>query len=117
MAATAIALKKMGSMNTFVDEEFAAITTSGCAIPIGKDERLLFVVRNTNAGQQSFTVTKGDGINAASANLVKTLAAGAITFIELDSSRYGQMNGENKGKFNITSTAGADVKLMAIQLV
>ena len=117
MSVAAITLKKMGAMNTVVDEDFEAITAGGCAVPIGKDERLLFAVKNTNAGEQSFTVAKGDGINAANADLAYTLAAGALAFFELDSSRYGQMSGDNKGKFSITSSAGADVKLMAIQLV
>lgn len=116
MAVTAIDLIKTGAMNTAVGAVFTAIGADGATVPIGKDERLTFIATNANAADKTLTVAKGDGINAA-ADLVITVPHGEFVAFELDSSRYGQMSGTNKGKFSITSNAGADVKLMPIQLV
>ncbi len=117
MAVTAMTLIKTGAMNKAVAAAFTAIGTDGCTVPIGKDERLAIVALNGNAADKTLTVAKGDGINAAAADLVITVPDGEYVVFELDSSRYGQMSGTNKGKFSITSNAGADVALMPIQLV
>lgn len=117
MSVTAIALKKMGAMNTAIDEDFKAITTGGCTVPIGKDERLLLAFKNANVADKTVTIAKGDSFNAAAADLTFTVKTGACAFVELDSSRYGQMSGDAKGNFSITSNAGADVSVMPIQLV
>lgn len=122
MSVAAISLIKTGAMNTAVAAVFTAIGTDGCTVPIGKDERLAFVAVNANAADKTLTVAKGDGINAAAANLVITVpkpveGVNQMVVFELDSSRYGQMSGTNKGKFSITSNAGADVSIMPIQLI
>lgn len=117
MAVTPIDLIKTGAMNTAVAAVFTAISTDGCTVPIGKDERLAFVATNANVADKTLTVAKGDGVNGAGAALTITVPASGFVAFELDSSRYGQMSGTNKGKFSITSNAGADVKLMPIQLV
>ena len=117
MSVAAIAAIKPTAMNTAVATSFSAITTGGCTIPIGKDERLAIVAVNANAAAKTLTVAKGTGVNAAAADLVITIPAPVETVnqmvvFELDSSRYGQTT----GYFNITSNAGADVSIMAIQL-
>jgi len=122
MAVKAIELIKTGAMNTAVAAVFTAITTGGATVPIGKDERLAFVATNANAAAKKVIVAKGDGLNAAAANLEISVPAPVETVpqyvvFELDSSRYGQMSGDNKGHFHITSDAGADVSIMPVQLV
>lgn len=123
MAVTAITAKNTGAMNTGVAPVFTAIGTDGATVPIGKDERLVFIATNANtSAAKKVIVAKGDGINGAAANLEISVPANSETegpsyvAFELDSSRYGKMSGDNKGKFSITSDAGADVSLMVIQL-
>ena len=120
MAVAAIPLVKVGAMNTVYSGAliiFTANSTDGATVPIGKDERLIFIATNANVADKTLTVAKGDSVNAAAADLVVTVPHGEYVVFELDSSRYGKMSGTNKGKFSITSNAGADVKLMPIQLV
>jgi len=117
MAVVAMSLIKTGAMNAAVAATLTAISTDGCTLPIGKDERLAIVAYNANAAEKTLTVAKGNSVNAAAADLVIAIPTASYVVFELDSSRYGQMSGTNKGKFSITSNAGADVKLMPVQLV
>lgn len=117
MSVAAISLIKTGAMNTAVAMAFTAISTDGCTVPIGKDERLAFIATNANEAEKTLTVAKGNSVNAAAADLTIAVPAGGYVAFELDSSRYGQMSGTNKGKFSITSNAGADVKIAPVQLV
>ena len=117
MSVAAIAAIKPTAMNTAVAATFSAITTGGCTVPIGKDERLAFIATNANAAAKKVIIAKGTGVNAAAANLEISVPAPVATVpqyvaFELDSSRYGQTT----GYFNITSDAGADVSIMPIQL-
>jgi len=114
----AISLQKTGAMNTAITLDFTnAISADGCTVPIGKDERLLIIATNSDDSPHTVVVAKGDSVNGAAADLSISIAAGAYVAFELDSSRYGQMSGANKGKFSIMSDSGADVTLTPVQLV
>ena len=117
MAIAPLSLTKISAMNTGITPAFDAITTGGASIPIGKDERVLLVALNSNAGTKTCVITKGnDPLNGAAANLTLSIATGAYAAVELDSSKYGQMSGASKGKILLTSDAGADVSVVAFQL-
>ena len=117
MAIAALSLTKITAMNTGITPTFAAITTGGASIPIGKDERVLLVALNSNVAAKTCVVTKGnDSLNGAPADLTLTIGAGEYAAVELDSSKYGQMSGTSKGKILLTSSAGADVAVIAFQL-
>lgn len=107
-----------------------AITlSSGAAdqtVTPGQDERFCILVQNTDATTAGIVVEAGDGLRASIGDLLCTVAQNEMKIIQLDSSRFKKLKGENKGKYvlHIKNAAGtaafggtaANVKLAAINL-
>lgn len=91
----------------------------------GQDERFCLLVENGASAAVGVKVLPGDGIRAGAGELVAVVAAGKLGIIQLDSARFKQLSGENKGKFLVelmdetgkTAFASASsVKLAALYL-
>jgi hypothetical protein len=117
-------------MNEFVEEEtseteFVAVNaTDGAVFEMpDRDEKYIIGVQN---GHESANVTAiikaGDGLQCAFGDVSHTLAAGEIAWITLDSGRFKNILGDNKGKvviqsLNANGSAGTtDLKVKVIKL-
>lgn len=79
--------------------------TAGAAemsVRAGQDERFCLLVHNGDTAKAvGILVKAGDGIRARVGDLLATVEAGKMGIIQLDSMRFKQLSGENKGKFLI----------------
>ena len=91
----------------------------------GQDERFCLLVQNGASAAVGVQVKAGDGIRASVGDLLAVVEAGKTGLIQLDSARFKQLSGENKGKFLVdlmdetgkTAFASASsVKLAALYL-
>lgn len=68
----------------------------------GQDERFCLLVQNGDAAKAVGIQAKaGDGIRASAGDLLAVVEAGKTGLIQLDSMRFKQLSGQNKGKFLI----------------
>ena len=92
----------------------------------GQDERYCLLVENSDTSTAGVIIKAGDGIRSSIGDLLVTVAQNERKIINLDSSRFKMLSGENAGKFVVqikdeagTSAFGGtvtNVKLAAIQL-
>ena len=116
-------------MNEFVEEtsetEFVAVhATHGAVFEMsGRDEKYVIGVKNGHESENVTAIIKaGDGLQCAFGDVSHTLATGEIAWITLDSGRFKNILGENKGKvvikgFAANGTTGTtDLKVKVIKL-
>lgn len=123
MAAATITPYKITAFNEFPtavtsSSLFTAVDASaGGLIPwSGADCRMLIVVQNTEAStEKSFTVKAGNGIGG-NKDLTVSIAAGKTVYLEIDSDRFKNMSGTNKGKVLVTG-GSANVKVAVFALL
>lgn len=96
-------------------------------VQAGNDERTALLVKNEGAGACGIYAEPGDGLRSAIGGLLVAIPAGEMRFLELDSMRFKQVTGEDRGKFRLrlcdpsdrekpfTGTA-ASVKFAALML-
>nr|DAP69545.1 MAG TPA: hypothetical protein [Caudoviricetes sp.] len=92
----------------------------------GQDERYCLLVENSDTSTAGVIIKAGDGIRSSIGDLLVTVAQNERKVINLDSSRFKMLSGENAGKFviEIKNEAGdsafggtvTNVKLAALQL-
>ena len=92
----------------------------------GQDERYCLLVENSDTSTAGVVIKAGDGIRSSIGDLLVTVAQNERKVINLDSSRFKRLSGNNAGKFVIeikdeagTSAFGGtvtNVKLAALQL-
>lgn len=81
----------------------------------GKDENTVFILENADASNaEVVTIKAGNGIQGTT-DLAISLPASAMRFITLDSGKYKNVSGTNKGKIMFTGTA--DVKIAVLKIV
>lgn len=99
---------------------FTAVGSGGAAVAVSKDERLVVLVKNDGSGAATLNIKVGDGINAwagdGNGEYPLSVGAGELRALTLDSSRFGQLSGENRGCFVFTASAASTVKLAALLL-
>ena len=76
------------------------------------DHKTVLVINNTGSNPATFTVLAGNGIQGA-ADLIVSAAAG-INLIKLDSGRFKNVSGDNKGKIIVKSSAAVSVGVVAL---
>jgi hypothetical protein len=81
--------------------------------PVSKDSKYLLQI-NVVTGA-TVTITKGTGLQAAQANWSAALTASRTYYLFLESGRYLQTYGTNKGKILIASDK-SDTTILAIEL-
>lgn len=89
-----------------------------------RDEKYVIVVKNaaSTAVKVTAIIKAGDSLQSAFGDAVKELSQNEIAYAVIDSGRFKNLTGDNKGKVIITSlnengTAGsADLQVKVIQL-
>lgn len=85
--------------NTAVHAEDGALFTMS-----DSDHRYLIVVENaSDSAAKTVTIKAGDSY-AATVDIEQELAAGTTRYINIDSARFKNLSGTNKGKVAITGT-------------
>ena len=95
---------------------FAAVdATDGAAFPMsGRDDKTLLLVQNSATSEGSVTVKAGNGIQGVN-DLTVSVPASSTTALVLDSGRYKNVSGADKGKVIVHGSA-ATIKLAVIVL-
>ena len=118
MPATAIVNTKLTGYNKFgkVGAVAAVDVTSGALITADvADQKLLLVAENTDqTTEQTVTVKKGDGLQGTT-DLALVIPIGEIHCVVLESMKYKNMTGTNKGKIIVTGSA-ATIKVAVTTL-
>lgn len=120
MAALTVPILEVTSLNTATlayGSGNVAGTIDGSAgaefTPLSKDSKYLLQINAVTGA--TVTITKGTGVQAAQANWSAALTANRTYCLSLESGRYLQTYGTNKGKILIASDQ-ADTTILAIEL-
>lgn len=81
-----------------------------------RDEKMLLVIENVNSASKKVTINAGNGIQGVNPISVD-LAQNQYTIVCIESGRFKNVSGADKGKVIITSDGGADIKVGAFQLL
>lgn len=97
----------------------AVDATDGALVTYDKaDQKILLVLENANTtATATAVVNKGNGLQGVS-DLEVTLAASAKKCVVVESGRFINVSGDNKGKIRIDdkATGGTDIKVAAVVL-
>ncbi len=116
MARSTVNVMKVRDVNTpaAVGTYSAMLTapnsTDGAEVTLGKDHKTILLLVNDGSSQATATIKAGNGIGGAN-DLTVTLAAGKYTILVLDSSRFKNVSGNDRGKVIVTG----GVKLAAFE--
>ena len=110
MARTVLTVNKINDANKPMDPaayaSMLAVPNSadGAELALGKDHKTMLLLVNDGSGTATATVKAGNGIQGVN-DLQISLDAGKYTFVCLDSGRFKNMHGADKGKVIIAGTA------------
>ena len=110
MARTVLTVHKIDDTNkplapaSYADMLATPDTDTGAEFAIGKDHKTMILLVNDGGNTATATVKAGNGIQGVN-DLVVSLDAGKFTFVCLDSGRFKNMSGTDKGKVILTGTA------------
>ena len=80
-----------------------------------RDDKYLVLIQNANASEaKSVTIKAGNGIQGVN-DITTSIAASSYTFIALDSGRFKNVVGADKGKVLFTGDS-ADIKIAAFKM-
>lgn len=121
MARVKLTVHKMGKRNELMTavataSMFTAVdAAAGAEFEMsGRDDRVVVLIQNAATSAKSVTVKAGNGIQGV-VDYTENVAASSTTAIVLESGRFKNVSGEDKGKVIIMG-ASADIKLAVIQL-
>ena len=118
MAVTSGSITKL-ALNAMSTLTLTAVTTlsDGITFPMEGDcQRMLLVLAETGGSNRvTFTLTGGNGVQKGAA-LTKTVTAGAQEVVVIESGRFVQMSGTNKGKILITGSGSGTGKAALLKL-
>lgn len=80
----------------------------------GRDDKVVVLIQNAATAAKNVTIKAGNGIQGVN-DYVESVPASSTTAIVLESGRFKNVSGEDKGKVIIMG-ASADIKLAVIQL-
>ena len=100
--------------NEIVKAELVALTANTAKAIDWKenDNKMILVVQNSGSAATTLTVKAGNGIQGV-ADLTLTVPAG-VNLVKLESGRFKNVSGENKGKIVVVSTGTPSVGVVAI---
>lgn len=109
MAASTLPIVDLVNFNTFyTDESAVALNSSdgGLLTPTKKDGKLLIKLVNSESAQTpTVTIYAGNGLQGV-ANLTKTFANSQVCFIQIETGKFLNVTGTNKGKILIGDATG-----------
>lgn len=121
MARVVITPHEMGRVNEAMTAVasaslFAAVDAAAGAefAMSGRDDKTLLLVQNAATSAKTVTVKAGNGIQGVN-DLTVSVPASSTTALVLDSGRYKNVSGADRGKV-IVMGASADIKLAVIVL-
>lgn len=121
MARVKLTVKEATNRNVFAkDEAFSTITTAVDAadgaefVMDERDDKYLILVQNSASSAKEVTVKAGNGIQGVN-DLTYSVAASSFTFVQIDSGRFKNVSGADKGKVIIMG-ASADIKVAVFRL-
>lgn len=80
-----------------------------------RDDKYLIIAQNANSSAaKKLTIKKGNGIQGV-VDKVVSIAAGKTIFINIESGRFKNVSGDNKGKVILTGES-ADIKVAVVKL-
>lgn len=122
MPATAITVQALTKRNEFATTaDFTGITaavdaTNGALVPFGeRDDKYLILIQNVNTTTAKSVTIKGGDSFQAGGDLTLEIAKEKYTFVAIDSGRFLNTTGTNKGKILITGTS-ADIQVAVFKL-
>ncbi|MBQ3063985.1 MAG: hypothetical protein IJC99_04205 [Clostridia bacterium] len=77
------------------------------------DEKMVLVVQNTASADATLTVKAGNGIQGV-VDLTLTVPKQAVSLVKLDSGRFKNVSGENKGKIVVVSATALSCGVVAM---
>jgi hypothetical protein len=77
-----------------------------------RDDKIVLVVQNTGSAAVDLTVKAGNGIQGV-CDLVLSAPKG-VSLLKLESGRFKNVSGENKGKIVVVSTGTPSVGIVAL---
>ena len=100
--------------NEIVKAELSALTANTAKAIEWKenDNKMILVVQNSGSAATTLTVKAGNGIQGV-ADLVLTVPVG-VNLVKLESGRFKNVSGENKGKIVVVSPGTPSVGVVAI---
>jgi hypothetical protein len=95
---------------------FAAVdATDGAEFEMsGRDDKVVVIIQNAATAAKNVTIKAGNGIQGVN-DYVESVPASSTTAIVLESGRFKNVSGNDKGKVIIMG-ASADIKLAVIVL-
>lgn len=117
MAAATVITNTALKLNTFADMPATAAVdaTNGSLVTAAADQKMLLIVENVSVGTARVaTVVKGNGIQGM-ADLAVSVAAASTKVLVIESMKYVNTSGTNKGKILIKG-ATADIKVACVVL-
>lgn len=118
MAVTNITTTKL-TLNQWSDAltpTAATAASDGVLIDLKADFKTVILAQNTNgSASKTVTIKAGNGFGGVSDLAAETIAANATKAIVIDSSRFANATGTNKGKV-LVIPASTDVKFTVIEL-
>lgn len=122
MAATTITVQALTKRNAFATPaDFTGITaavdaTDGALVPFGeRDDKYLILIQNVNTTTAKSVTIKGGDSYQAGGDLTLEIAKSKYTFVAIDSGRFLNTTGTNKGKIHITGTS-VDIQVAVFKL-
>jgi len=100
--------------NEIVKAELSALTANTAKAIEWKenDNKMILVVQNSGSAATTLTVKAGNGIQGV-ADLTLTVPVG-VNLVKLESGRFKNVSGENKGKIVVVSPGTPSVGVVAI---
>lgn len=87
----------------------------GAIVPYDKaDHKIVLIIKNNGGAEQTATIKKGNALQGVQ-DLVITLAAGKTHVAVIESGRFVNVSGTNKGKIQIIGST-TDIQVAAIAL-
>lgn len=119
MARTELTIRKCTEFNKF-SEPFAFLTAAIGAegaefVHEDRDNKYLVMLTSKQETEAVVTIHHGNGLQGVS-DLVITLAPKARSVVCLESGRFKNVSGEDKGKIIITQSVGSDIKITVFKL-
>ncbi|MBE6546341.1 MAG: hypothetical protein E7668_02725 [Ruminococcaceae bacterium] len=119
MARTVLTVRELDARNTFCSS-FTALTqavdaANGAEFEMeGQDDKHLILIQNAATSAKTVTVKAGNGLQGV-CDLSCEVAASGYTCVTLESGRFKNVTGDDKGKVILTGT-DANIKVAVFKL-
>ena len=120
MAITTLTVNEVNNLNVFSSEISPIVTAVDSTDKKAQfnmsaaDQKYLILVQNNGSAAATVTFKTGNGIQGV-ADLSKSIGAGKYVFLQIESGRFKNVTGDNKGKVIIEGST-TDIKVGVFKL-